>query len=365
MTVTRFDGATPLHICARTASPAVVERLVAAGAAVEALNAEGQTPLMFAAAAGRADNIAPLVKAGAKVGTATKKGFNALLFAINNGSDATVRALLAAGADANYTSPPGLLRLSPEGVTPLQLALYGYLAPGQGVNDPVDRVAIAKTLVEAGASLTGWDDIGRQPIHAAVLTHDVDLVKQMLAKGADPNAMSRLPYMLDPTMDNSNSGAKTPPPPLDLAALGYRPRIMVNKVGGAASLQAPPAATTPLMFAAQSGDEEMMKVLVAAGAKTDFVTADKIDLAMAAAGSGKLNVVKYAVSLHPKLDGVKEDGSSVMHLALARVTPRRLKSSSTWPTRARRSTSATGGARPRSRPPSARRRRSARPWPIS
>ena len=96
---------------------------------------------------------------------------------------------------------------------------------------------------------------------------------------------------------------------------------MVNKVGGAASLQAPPAATTPLMFAAQSGDEEMMKVLVAAGAKTDFVTADKIDLAMAAAGSGKLNVVKYAVSLHPKLDGVKEDGSSVMHLALARVTP--------------------------------------------
>lgn len=312
----RFDGATPLHICARTSSPAVVARMLAAGAKVEVANAEGQTPLMFAAAAGRADNIVPLVKGGAKVDAATKKGFTPLLFAVNSGSEPAVRALLDSGAGVNYVSPAGKMPLSPEGVNALQLSLYGYLAPGQGQNDSVDRIAVAKTLVQAGASLTGWDDIGRQPIHAAVIAGDIELVKMMLAKGADPNALSRLPYMLDPTMDNSNSGAKTPPPPLDLAALGYRPRIMVNKNGGAASLQAPPAASTPLLFAAQLGNTELMKVLVAAGAKPDFTTADKNNVVMAAAGSGKFSAVEYAVSLYPKLDAVKEDGSSLMHVAL-------------------------------------------------
>jgi ankyrin repeat protein len=299
--VARFDGVTPLHLCARTAPSQVVKRLVDAGAVVEALNVEGQTPLMFAAAAGRADNIAVLINAGAKVNQVTGKGFTPLFFAVHSKSEEAVKALLQAGASVRYAAT--------DGNTALHLALYDHDVP------------IATMLVERGAALDGWDEIGRTPLQAAVAEGDAALVKLMLSKGADPSGLSRLPYRLDPTMDNSNDGSKVRPRQRDFAALGYTPKIMLSKVDGAAPVAEPAEPTTPLILAAARGYEEIMKLLVAAGAKPAFRTADGNDIVLAAAGSGKLTAVQYAAALHPLLDGVRADGSTVIHVALTSRAP--------------------------------------------
>jgi ankyrin repeat protein len=293
----RFDAVTPMHICARTAPAAIVVRMLAAGGQANGANVDGQTPLMFAAAGDRIENFAPLIQAGAKVDATSRKGFSPLFFAVKSGSPKAVKALLDAGAPAQYAAA--------DGTTALQLALYDK------------RVDTASLLIDAGAKLSGWDEIGRQPLQAAIAVGDVGLVKLMLAKGADPNGLSRLPYRLDPTMDNSPTGVNTRPRARDYAAIGYTPKIMLNKYEGAGPVAEPAEPATPLIIAAQKGADEIMKVLVAGGAKRDFSTVDGNNVLLAAAGSGKLAAVQYALEIYPNVDTVTQDGSSVMHVALA------------------------------------------------
>jgi ankyrin repeat protein len=145
---------------------------------------------------------------------------------------------------------------------------------------------------------------------------DVGLVRFMLAKGADPNGLSRLPYRLDPTMDNSPTGVNAKPRPRDFAALGYTPKIMLNKYEGAGPVAEPAEPAPPLIFAAQAGTAEIMKALVAGGAKADASTADGANVLLAAVGSGKLAAVEYAASIYPNLETTGADGSSLMHVAV-------------------------------------------------
>ena len=64
-----------------------------------------------------------------------------------------------------------------------------------------------------------------------------------------------------------------------------------------------------------------MKALVDAGAKVSIKAADGTTVALAAAGSGNLDAVKYALELDPDLTAIGPEGKSIMHFAIANKNP--------------------------------------------
>ena len=97
---TRIGAYTPLHIAARTGSPAVVRALLAAGSDVKATTTSGATALHFAAAAGNPDVVKALLSKGADPNARESSwGQTPLDFAAEYGRAAAVDALMKHGAD--------------------------------------------------------------------------------------------------------------------------------------------------------------------------------------------------------------------------------------------------------------------------
>src|SRR5471032_827251 len=161
------------------------------------------------------------------------------------------------------------------------------------------------TVVSRGTDLTQRDAKGRQLLHVAAAGGQAELVKMVLSKGVDRNALSEPPP------------APTPPPqPVQVAGGG--------KVAVADGTRPPPppaVATPPLVFAAAAGSADAMKALVDAGAKVSIKAADDTTVALAAAGSGNLDAVKYALELDPNLTYIGPNHRSIMHYAIANKNP--------------------------------------------
>jgi len=264
---TRADGTTPLAICARYGPAAAVARMLAMGAAPDRIDSRGQTPLMWAAAAGRTETIALLLKAGANPNRVSKGGFTPLFFAIKSGVAPATQALLAAGADSRYRGP--------ENTSAAQLALYQK------------NYAAAALLVPHGVDVVERDRTGEQLLHGAAAGDDVDLIRLLLAKGADPNGLtgpSRITWVTE-----ANFGR--PPPPV------------------------PP--TPPLLIAAANGRKDAMALLLSAGADPRFVAADGSNVVLAAARGGSAATLDYALSLAPAVDVAGADCMTALHLLVA------------------------------------------------
>jgi len=293
----------PFALCAGSSSSAILGRMIAAGQDVDQASAEGQSALMYAASYGQSANIGTLLRHGAKVNATSKKGYSPIMFAMRGGSSEAVQALIKGGADVSHVTP--------DGATALQIALE-------------DRnVAFATLLVNNGASLQdNWDLHGRTPLQLAVLSRNADLVKLMLSKGADPNAPSRLAYGLNPNDisfhpspgDHRFDGRRKP---IDYAALGYTPRIMLhtNPDGGGPAAM-PPAPTVALLLAASTGQANLMKVLVEGGGDAKFTNADGLNIVLASALGRKIDAVTYAHEVGPEITLTRKDGNNALHLAL-------------------------------------------------
>ena len=115
-----------------------------------------------------------------------------------------------------------------------------------------------------------------------------------------------------------------PPPPVAIApiapAAGGSTKL-ARADGSAGPPPPPPAATPALIFAAQAGSLDTMKVLVDAGAKPGIKAGDGTTLALAAAAGGNLAALKYAVTLDPDINAVGPGGKTIMHYAVAIKDP--------------------------------------------
>jgi len=260
--------------------------LIVKGADVNGADQTGQTPLMWAAAKGRTDNIAILIKHGANVNAATKNGFTPLLFALKSQVPGAADMLADAGADTRAVLP--------DGETLLQAAITEHDIP------------FAKRLVAAEPDVNRWDAKGLQLIHIAASSGDAGLIKLVLAKGGDPNALSNPPPPPKPPL---------PPPPKDGKPLqGFAAYLAL--MAKAYDVPSPLSPTPPLQLAARAGSLEAMKALVEAGAKPDLPAQDGSTLAMAAAGGGNLEALKYAVQLDPDINVLTHDGRSILHIVV-------------------------------------------------
>lgn len=199
------DGETALHLVARTGNVDAAKLLLKAGAKVDAREKfGGQTPLMWAAArrhgpmvellaSRRADvDARSTVRDYQRVATAESRakfldrgGFTPLIYAARENCGACVESLLKHKAQIDLPDPSD--------VTPLSIAM---------MNANWD---IAKRLIEAGADVNRWDLYGQAPLHVAIsamnrrgnnnpLDSDAqnqvtgrDVVKMLVARGANPN----------------------------------------------------------------------------------------------------------------------------------------------------------------------------------
>lgn len=131
----RLNGFTALQAAAMHGREAVVQRLIAAGANVNAVNAgDGLTALLLAASFGHGAIVDRLLAAGADVNAADEDGDSALIVAAKQGHEAVVARLLRAGANVGAVDT--------EGRTALQLAvLNGHQAAANRIQAWLDAPA--------------------------------------------------------------------------------------------------------------------------------------------------------------------------------------------------------------------------------
>jgi len=256
------SGLTPLMEASRSGSVDAVRLLIAHSADVNAReSARGQTALMWAVSRQHPEIVKVLIENKADIGARTESrpvqvmldrgprravktsaqdarqvqagGSTALILAAQTGSVESARLLLAAGADANDAGGD------------VKSALV--MAAFSGHAD------VATLLLAAGADPNAAG-AGYTALHAAALRGDAALVKTLLEKGANPNA------------------AQTKGSP-------------VRRFGSQWALSSPFNGGTPLIVAAVYLETDVMRALLAGGAKVDAALPNGMSALLIAAGA--------------------------------------------------------------------------------
>ncbi len=306
------DGFTPLYRRpAPMATLAMVEILLKAGADANSFQAQGQTVLMTAARAGNAEAVKALLDHGAEVNAKeTWRGQTALMWATAENHPDVVQVLVDHGAEVNAVSSvfdfsgmktkPGdvPMHFPRGGFTALLFAARGgftdcakiLLEHGADIKiaDPDGTSALVLAIINGHFDTAGFlldrkadpnaaDQYGRAPLFAAVDMHDMyqsnrpapkengkldslDIIKMLLARGADPNA--KLTKLIPPR-----------------AVLDF-PDVMMGE------------GATPFLRAAKSSDIPVMQLLLDKGADPKVVTKGGVTALMVAAGMGHEKTVR-------------------------------------------------------------------------
>ncbi len=175
---------TPLSAAAAYDSSAEVVRLLLAKGA-DSRAGDGAAALL-AANARDPESLRLLLEKGAEHTVKDQFSFNPLLNAVSANNLAAVKLLLAAGADVNFSSnaafkvPKGIIALSR--LSPLMMAV------------PYGAPEMVRTLLDAGANVNVKDIRDMTPLMLAVASEkqDVEVVRMLLAKGADVHARSNV-----------------------------------------------------------------------------------------------------------------------------------------------------------------------------
>ena len=200
------DGKTPLRCAAEGGRTDAVRLLLGIGADVPAALSNGWGELHLAAAGGLTDRVRELLETGADVNARDEAGNTPLYQAASNGHINATRLLLAAGADVNAKNKDGWTPLHWAALQDRTTALPALLEAGADVNakddgfgrTPLHRAAywgctnVVRLLLEAKSDINAKDKDGDTPLHCAVLEGHADLVPALLEAGADINAKNKV-----------------------------------------------------------------------------------------------------------------------------------------------------------------------------
>jgi ankyrin repeat protein len=272
-------GVTPLLQASRNGDVELMRALLDAGADPTRWHPEGETPLMAASRTGRLDAAKLLLSRGSFVNAADPfQEETALMWASAEGHLEVVEALLAAGADPNLKAHVSTLTERKNADHPSGGFTALMFAARNGHADVVEA------LIKGGADpkLTNAD--GASATIVAIVNDRFDLAKELLDLGGDPNDGSLFfaVDMHDGTTDmRAHDGSRLQPThPNDLTALGLVKVLLdlgadVNKpfIGALHSTTLCCGASinsSPFYRAATAADIEVLKLMLAKGAKLEW-----------------------------------------------------------------------------------------------
>ena len=299
----------------------VVRALIEVRANLDLRDLEGRTALMEAARRKEAMPALDLVAAGADVNLADKEGWTALMFAAKEGTLAAARAIIRSprqsslDAVAKETSALGLA--AERGRHALVRAL---IDAGVGVRKPeiggralqlaaqAERADVARALMEAKAPLgfSAWE--GEPALHAAAARGQSVVAEALLEAGLDPDQVDRTGQtaLMKAAAGGHDSVVAS------LLRLGAAPELAdrdgwtalmhaaahpssgsvtairdLVRAGAAANRRAGPDGKTPLMVAAEKGNELATDELLRSGAQPALTSGGKTALDFALAEGNK------------------------------------------------------------------------------
>jgi uncharacterized protein len=330
------NGETPLMMAARKGCRDCVQALIAHHANVNALEPKlGETALMLAAWNGDVEVVRSLVRAGAQVNVANTVGPMPALKPPNLGGGSHGDGIIRGGVPEHGFRDPRAGGMTPlhyaarEGRTDVVKAL---LASGAHIDQPEsngvrplliailnDHAATARYLIEHGASVNADDWYGRTPLWAAVDSRNVELDGEINAQTADRAGELELIKLLLAKGANPDARVRE-----------YVPTRMWLMQGGSLSW-VDFTGQTPFLRAALSGDVTTMRLLLDYKANPNIATFGGTTPLMAAAGvnwvyfqtfdEGQdklLEAVKLCVSLGQDVNAANSMGIRAIHGAANR-----------------------------------------------
>jgi len=175
------SGYTPLHAAARAGSLPICKLLAAKGADVNA-SCQGATPLHLAASQCHPEVIEFLLKSKANAKVRDSDGMTALLRVLNNYKRSDVKT--STTSEENAIS--AIKMLLKAGTDP-NLGATFFGAPLTLAAQKKGEAAIVRVLLDGGARVNEIQD-GSTPLHSAVYSGDLEIVKLLVARGANVNA---------------------------------------------------------------------------------------------------------------------------------------------------------------------------------
>jgi ankyrin repeat protein len=272
-------GVTPLLQASRDGDIEVMRALLDAGADPTRWHPEGETPLMAAARTGRVDAVKLLLARGSFVNAADPyQEETALMWASAEGHVEVVKTLLAAGANPNLKAHVSTITERKDADHPAGGFTALMFATRNG------HVDVVEALIKGGADLKLTNADGASATIVAIVNDRFDLAKQLLDLGADPNdgSLYFAVDMHDATTDmRAHDGSRMQPThPNNLTSLGLVKALLdlgadVNKpfIGALHSTTLCCGASidsSPFYRAATAADVEVLKLMLAKGAKIEW-----------------------------------------------------------------------------------------------
>lgn len=342
-------GMTPLHLAAENGDATALQELLTAGADPNAVLPEGETVLLTAARTGAPEAVRVLLQAGARVDAKEKwYGETALMWAAAENHAEVVSVLIEHGADPDARSAPQTWERRRLSQTLLPLGEWTPIFYAAREN----ALAAGRALVAGGADLDAVDPDGATALVIAIINAHYEFAEVLLEAGADPNITDESgmgPLYAAVDMHRLAIGHGRPNPRqiglLDavdvieaLLEHGADPNAELSKAimqrqhtFGDFTLA---EGATPLLRAAKSGDVEVVRRLLAAGADVTHTMPNGANALMYAAGLGWRNgsplapsydqgsdeeaieTIKVLLEHGLELDAQDEDGNTALHAAV-------------------------------------------------